>query len=139
MTSEQRQPKIAHADEVASLLVEHLPELRFAYVFGSAAADRLGPDSDFDIAVDAGRRLEADELMELSGRLASVVGRTVDLVDLLDAGAILNMQVLRRGRLITCRDERALAEFKMYTPSIYADWKHLRRPIDEALIRRIRS
>lgn len=133
------QSEVAHGAQVASVVAEQLPEVRFAYVFGSAAAGRLGPESDYDVAVDAGRRLETEEVFELSGRLEGVVGRPVDVVDLSRAGPILKMQVLRYGKLILCRDRRAHIDFQMYTPSQYEDWKILRRPIDEALLRRIQS
>lgn len=125
--------------EVAATIADALPELRFIYVFGSAARDELCDDSDYDLAVDAGSPLQPKKLTALSGRLEAVVERGVDIVDLQAAGPIIKMQILRKGSIILCHDERALAEFKMYTPSIYEDWKHLRRPIDEALLRRIQS
>jgi predicted nucleotidyltransferase len=121
------------------MIVELLPDLRFAYVFGSAARGELGSHSDYDVAVDAGRALDVTEILRLSGRLESVVGRKVDLVDLNSAGPVLKMQILQNGQLNSRRDRRALAEFQMYTPSQYEDWKHLSKPLDEALIRRFQQ
>ena len=37
------------------------------------------------------------------------------------------------GRPILVAEPRALAEFQMYTPSRYFDWKITRRPIEEAM------
>lgn len=125
--------------ELATALAEWVPGLRFAYLFGSAADGRLTKQSDVDIAVDAGRRLKTSELLRISGHLESTAKRPVDLVDLQNAGPVLRMQVLKSGQLLSSRDDRARAEFAMYTPSLYEDWKHLRRPIDEALLERLRS
>lgn len=131
--------KIPHQDRVASTLATTFEGLRFAYVFGSAARGELRPDSDYDVALDVGRALEPAEILELSGQLESIVTRRVDVVDLLSAGPVLKMQILSSGHLIVCRDQRALADFQMYTPSQYEDWKYLSRPLEEALIRRIQS
>jgi len=47
-----------------------LPEMRFAYLFGSAATGIMRPDSDVDVAVDCGRPLGLDDyaaITEISG------------------------------------------------------------------------
>ncbi len=126
-------------DRVAARLDDIVDDIRFACVFGSAATGNLTAESDYDLAVDAGRRLKPAELLELAASLEAVAGRPVDIVDLWAAGPILKMQVLRKGRLLLCHAPTAVAEFQMYTPKQYADWKRRRRPIEEALIHRIRS
>jgi predicted nucleotidyltransferase len=130
---------VAFQAPVAAMLARRLPALRFAYLFGSAARGELGPDSDYDVAIDSGQTVEPAKILELSGHLEGVVGRKVDVVDLAVAGAVLKMQVLSSGQLLTCRDKRALAEFKMYTPSQYEDWKHLSEPLERALVRRFQA
>lgn len=126
-------------DRVGELLIRELRPLRFAILFGSAARGEMGVRSDYDVAVDVGRPVEVGELMSLSGQLESVVERRVDLVDLNAAGPVLKMQILEHGQVIVCCDQRALAEFQMYTPSQYEDWKHLSRPLEEALLGRFRA
>ncbi|MFB6351367.1 MAG: nucleotidyltransferase domain-containing protein [Bradymonadaceae bacterium] len=116
-----------------------LPDLDYAYLFGSAATGHLRPDSDVDIAVDVGRKLNADDIGRASAPLERLVGRPVDLVDLRRAGPILAMQVLRTGQLLVESNRRARLEFEMYTPSRYADFKRMRRPIDDALVERLSS
>lgn len=124
---------------LAERIRQIVPGAQFAYVFGSTAAGALRPDSDVDIAVDAGRTLTTDELGRLTAELETLVGRDVDVVDLRRAGPILAMQVLRAGQLLFESDRRARLEFEMYTPSRYADFKRMRQPIDDALVERLSS
>ena len=74
------------------------PEIRLAILFGSLAAGQARPDSDLDLAVDAGRPITADEKMKLIEDLAVELGRPVDLIDLSTVGEPLLGQVVTRGR-----------------------------------------
>lgn len=108
--------------------------VRFAYVHGSAAAGRLGPESDVDVALWADHVLSRDEWLEISVSLERRLHRPVDLLDLRRGDPIVRMQVLRKGVLVLVEDARALAEFRMYTPSVYFDTKIQRRPVEEAML-----
>ena len=74
-----------------------LPGIRLAILFGSLAAGRERPDSDLDLAVDSGHRLTAGEKLALMDKLAECTGRPVDLVDLHAVGEPLLGQILRHG------------------------------------------
>lgn len=118
-------------DRIASLLRGR--GAAFAYVFGSYGTPSFGSESDIDIAVSfAPRKLAPREFLAISGELGEAVERKVDLADLLECDPILRMQVLRRGRPFLVSDARALAEFRMKTPSIYEDVKISRRAAEEA-------
>ncbi|MFB6265337.1 MAG: nucleotidyltransferase domain-containing protein [Bradymonadaceae bacterium] len=119
--------------DVVDCLRSHLPGLRFAFVFGSAASGTISPDSDVDIAVDTGEEIDVDVLSTVAGRLESILDRPADLVDLQSAGPILAMQVLRKGESIVEDDAPALRDFEMYTPKRYEDWKIHSRPYRERL------
>jgi predicted nucleotidyltransferase len=106
---------------------------QFALVFGSFGTPSFGPESDLDVAVSFPRALPAMDLVSLAGRLETAAGRRVDVVDLRRADPVIAMQVLRNGRPILVAEPRALAEFQMYTPPRYFDWKITRRPIEEAM------
>lgn len=69
------------------------PDIRFAMLFGSAAAGRLRPGSDVDLAVLAERRLSAVRKMAIMGDVAEARGRPVDLIDLQSAGEPLLGQI----------------------------------------------
>lgn len=86
-------------DSMQSVFNRH-PDLRMAVLFGSLAAGRGHPDSDIDLAVDAGRALSAAERMHLIGEVAEATGRPVDLIDLHVVGEPLLGQILKWGRRI---------------------------------------
>jgi predicted nucleotidyltransferase len=76
-----------------------------AVVFGSAARERLRPDSDVDIGVlfPPAHQATLDELGDLSAALSRAVGREVDLVDLGTASTLLRFEAARGRRLYQAR------------------------------------
>lgn len=80
------------------------PEIRQAILFGSLAAGRARPDSDVDLAVDAGKPLSSEARMALISELAGRTGRPVDLIDLQTAGEPLLGQILAHGRRLRGND-----------------------------------
>jgi len=78
--------------------------IRLAILFGSLAAGKERADSDLDLAVDAGRRLTAEEKIQLIAKLAEKTGRPIDLVDIRAIGEPLLGQVLKQGKRILGSD-----------------------------------
>jgi uncharacterized protein len=74
-------------------------DIRLAFLFGSAASNRLRFDSDIDVAVQCDMPLTAARKMELIGEIALISGRPVDLVDLKTIGQPLLGYVLQGKRL----------------------------------------
>lgn len=71
-----------------------------AMVFGSFAKGDVHSESDIDIALLANHSLDVSERMDLIGQIASVTGRSVDLVDLSSAGEPLLGEILSGGMRI---------------------------------------
>lgn len=109
-----------------------------AILFGSAASGHLRPDSDLDIALLFAHadRPDALSLLDMRADLEQLARRDVDLVMLNGASPILAYQALKTGVLLFCRDRRAFDEYVVRVLSEYADFKHIRRPIEEAVIKR---
>jgi len=86
--------------------LEKCPGVVFAYVFGGAAAGRLGPLSDVDVAVyleDAGDPIEGR--LEAIGAITAHLGTDeVDLVVLNTAPTALVGRVLQNRRVICDRE-----------------------------------
>ena len=76
-----------------------LPGLRLAVLYGSAAQDRLRPDSDVDLAIAFDEPLAYEELAVLGAELSRSMGRNAELVDLLAAGGLFLHEILSGGRL----------------------------------------
>lgn len=110
------------------------PTVLAAYLFGSAVQDRLASESDVDIGLLFEGSPDALRLLELQEDLTRVLKRQSDLVSLNQASPILAMQVLKHGKLIFERSERAVREFQVRTLFAYFDLKQVRKPIEEALL-----
>ena len=91
-------------NQIVPVLVKH-PEIRLAVLFGSLAVGGGRPDSDLDLAIDAGAELCVEDKIALMGELADATGRPVDLVDLRTAGEPLLGQVVVHGRRLIGSDE----------------------------------
>jgi uncharacterized protein len=109
-----------------------------AVVFGSAAGGSLRPDSDVDLALlfAEGRVPREDEILEMRADLEQLLRRDVDLIVLNQASPILAFQAARHGTLLFCRDRRAYERFLVRLITEYADFKRIRRPIEEAVLAR---
>lgn len=98
-----------------------------AYLFGSLAEGRATARSDVDIAIllaDAPDPVAAGERqLALMGELEGFTDRDLDVVILNIAPPILQHQVLRCGRLLYERDQRARVEFEVRAGQIYTDLK----------------
>ncbi|HSH27734.1 MAG TPA: nucleotidyltransferase domain-containing protein [Wenzhouxiangella sp.] len=93
----------SHGDLAQAL--EAQGDIQLGVVFGSVASGSAGPQSDLDIAVDAGKPLSSERRMALIDELARRTGRPVDLIDLHTAGQPLLGEVIRSGtRIVGSRD-----------------------------------
>ena len=80
--------------------------VRFALLFGSAAAGTATPMSDIDVLVDL-RDASLDRLVDLSAKLTALLGRPVEVVRLQDAQAepLFLADVLAEGRVLVDREQ----------------------------------
>ena len=118
------------AESILAVLKRH-PRIDTAILFGSLARGEARPDSDLDLAVDAGSALTPDEKACLIADLADCLGRPVDLIDLARAGEPLLGQILRHGQRLQGCDDRyavllrrhilAMADFVPYRDRILAE------------------
>lgn len=80
------------------------PTIKIAYIFGSAAHDRLTSHSDVDVAVAADTKLSLGIRIELITQLSQALHREVDLVDLQDVTGEILQQSLCHGVNILQKD-----------------------------------
>jgi predicted nucleotidyltransferase len=81
-------------------------DVRLAILFGSLATGQERADSDLDLAVDAGHRLNPAEKTKLIDDLSIATGCPIDLVDLQSVGEPLLGQILRHGKRLIGSDTR---------------------------------
>lgn len=82
---------------VIELLRSQLPELMAIYAFGSVVVGQADAESDLDLAVLVRGYADPVQLFDLSGRLADIAGRPVDLLDFRAASTVMQHQVLNTG------------------------------------------
>ena len=116
------------------LIKTHYPEIKLIYLFGSQAKGCSTANSDWDIALLNDRKLDPLKRWQLSEELAELLNSDVDLVDLLEASTVLQMQVITQGKLLFERDNFA-ASFEMQIFSMYGRLQEDRRDIIEHFIK----
>ena len=109
------------------------------YVFGSAARGALRADSDIDLAFLGPRGLDPVVVHDVGTRIASRLGRDVDLVDLRTASTVLCAEIVGHGQRLHDANANATAEFEMYALSDYARLEEERRPVVEAFLAKYRG
>jgi len=112
-----------------------------AYVSGSTVSGRARETSILDVAVlldgdpSPGRSKECR--LELGCVLDASIERPVHLVILNGASPVLQVQVLRGGRLIYERDRSARIDFEVEAGKTYADLRPMCEFFRQAVVREI--
>jgi predicted nucleotidyltransferase len=82
-------------------VLEQFPEVKLAYMFGSAARDRLTSTSDIDVAVAAETKLPLETRLAMAMQLSKALHREVDLIDLQEVtGEILQQSLCQSIQLL---------------------------------------
>lgn len=89
---------------VVRQVLEQYPQITVAYVFGSAAHDRLTMSSDVDVAVAAETPLSFNLRLDLATRLSEALQREVDLIDLQAVSGVILQQSLCTGKRVLLKD-----------------------------------
>jgi predicted nucleotidyltransferase len=99
--------------------------IAYALLFGSSARGTAHPASDLDVAIglEPQVRLGALELGDLIARLEHASGRSVDVVVVDEAPAVIAYRVFRDGRVIAERNHRVLVEHKTRAILEYLDFQ----------------
>jgi len=114
-------------------------KIMVAYMFGSKSRGLHTPESDTDIAVLLSELPEnlLDYYLDLTDRVSRALGDAVDLVVLNTAPPLLRHQIIKFGRVLYNRDERARVEFEARAEKEYLDLNRRRERYDEALMEEI--
>ena len=128
------------SDDRIKKLLEYLPlqqDILLAFVFGSFASGEVTAMSDLDIALLFERKRKVDFVRVGSMReeLADLLGIDVDIVVLNTAAPVIKMQVLKKGRLLHVKEQRAYHEFFVNTVKEYDDLKRNRKEIEDHILK----
>ncbi len=89
--------------------VEVEPGLKLALIYGSFAHDIATEKSDLDLAIALDHPLNAEERIDISQRLSSLINREVDLVDLNTSHGLILEESLCKGQWLVKRDPELYA------------------------------
>ncbi|WP_121958036.1 nucleotidyltransferase domain-containing protein [Petrotoga sp. 9PWA.NaAc.5.4] len=104
---------------IKNFLIKNL-DVDVIYLFGSSVKNIMREDSDIDIAFLSEKSVDAFDLFLLSQKLADLVGREVDLIDIKKASTVFQTQIISTGLVIYSYDEKKRAIFEMITYKSYA-------------------
>jgi predicted nucleotidyltransferase len=110
-------------------VLEQFPEVKIAYVFGSAARGQLTSTSDIDVAVAAETKLPLETRLAMAMQLSKALHRKVDLVDLQDVAGEILQQSLCQGIKLLQKDAGVYARLLLRLWFDQADLMPYRRRI----------
>lgn len=119
-------------EEAKQFLIENVSSYAIV-VFGSFAKGTVHKDSDIDIAFLSEKTFSDYHLFMLAQKLADILGRQVDLVQLDQVSTVLQAQIVGTGKVIYCSDDTKRMFFEMRVLKSYAKLNEERKPILEAI------
>ncbi|MHC6179307.1 type VII toxin-antitoxin system MntA family adenylyltransferase antitoxin [Clostridium sp. JNZ X4-2] len=90
------------------------------YIFGSSVNGIYRENSDIDIAFGSDNKFTPYEVFMLAQKLADILKRDVDLVDLNKASTVFKVQIIANGSCVYCNNDIRRAYFEMYAFKDYA-------------------
>lgn len=119
-------------------VLEVVPAVQLAVVFGSFARGRELPGSDLDLGLilSPDSRAMRREIEATAGRSA---GRDIDIVYLAETPPLLSFQIARDGMVLVERQDGAWSRFKSRAMIEWWDWAPTVRKIQATQLRRLRE
>jgi uncharacterized protein len=120
---EMRESVSMDYDGILSIVKKHYPHVLGIYLFGSYGTEEEGPDSDLDLSLlltpEEARREKSLAYSICKDELESIVERSVDLINLREANAVFQNEIITEGKLIYCSNPAETDTFEMLVLSAY--------------------
>ncbi len=110
-----------------------IPSLEAVYIFGSYADGKASENSDVDIGYLSREELSSVGRWEISQKLAHVLRKDVDLVDMRQTNTIFRYQILSNGKRIYGAGYD-VDSFENLAYSFYLRFQEERKPIVDAIM-----
>jgi len=117
-------------------VLQAVPDVQLAVIFGSAARGTVTGQSDLDIGVLG---VQASDLPDLEVRLSRAVGRQVDLIALETAPPLLRFEIARDGVLLLERLPGQWAHVRARAMVDWWDWAPMAQRFASAAMARLES
>jgi predicted nucleotidyltransferase len=128
-------------DSNHKFIIEHLKTLsglKLVYLFGSRADGSGSANSDWDIAILCDQALGSKERWDVAQSLANELGGDVDLIDLLQASTVLQLEVVSKGMCLF-GEQNITDIFETKVFSMYARLQESRSGIIEKFLSDIKN
>jgi len=119
---------------IINTLTTHIDELQAVYIFGSQNDGTAMSKSDVDIAYLSKKELSNVERWDVSKKLASLLSKDVDLIELSTTNTILRYQILSKGSRIY-GEGYEVESFETLAYSFYLRFQEERQPIVDEIMK----
>ncbi|HPN70073.1 MAG TPA: nucleotidyltransferase domain-containing protein [Saprospiraceae bacterium] len=123
-------------DKILNTLKLLIPGIELIYLFGSMADESNNPDSDIDLAFLSSEKISNVQRFDVQEKLASILNKNVDLVDVKTASTVMNFQIVSKGIKLYSKNEKKKADFELSAMGQYYDYKITMQPIFDQILRR---
>lgn len=133
---------VTEVTEKSADYIGQVDYIDFAVIFGSFAEGKVSNLSDIDIGIFINTDISLIERGSLTTRLESILKKDVDIAvlnGLYKKNPALAYEIISKGRLIVCRKQEKLTEFKKNTFLYFMDTQRLRGMIDRAFKERLNN
>ncbi len=133
------------AEEIIKAVSHYLarqPDIAAAYIFGSLARGGFRPGSDVDIAIlynrdDVDKLARFERRLDLEVALEETIHRSVQVIDLEQAGLPLQYQVRKYGKIIVEKNSKLRVNFEVNTRRLHFDMQRFYRLRNASVLKRI--
>lgn len=120
-------------EKIIQTILTYFPTTQAIYLFGSYGTADEWPTSDVDIALllppAEAKQVGHLALSQLHIRLAQLLGKEIDLINLRQVPTVLQKEIIMAERRIFCADRYAADEFEMLVLSFYQKLNEERQDI----------
>ncbi len=117
-------------------VLRQFQSVKLAFLFGSAAKNRMRHDSDIDIGIAGDQVFSIDELFEIREALIKGLKKEIDLLDIRNNNGLIRSEILCKGIQIFSRDTLLLASIMKEVVYFNDDFLSLQNELLDKKIRR---
>ena len=121
-------------ENIIDMLKKEIPKLQALYIFGSYADGTATNTSDIDIAYLTTEALTSTQRWDISQKLAILLSRDIDLIELIETNTIFRYQILSKGTRIY-GEGYDVENFETLAYSFYLRFQEERKPIVDEILK----
>ncbi len=125
---------VSNKQIIIDMLKKEIPKLKALYIFGSYADGTATDTSDIDIAYLTTEALTPTQRWDISQKLAILLSRDIDLIELTETNTIFRYQILSKGIRIY-GEGYDVENFETLAYSFYLRFQEERKPIVDEILK----